>query len=206
MQSSVPSTTVERPDARVDRVLTERLLVRNTPLRLIALLLWAVFGLAYWDIAPWWMIAAPATLHVGTIFGFLGLARARRRDPDARTNEGWRRRYILYAGLTGVAYGGGGALLYSLPYSEPRILVAAQRLGRPLHRADLLAQSIQRTGEDVSLVTLGTERAKPGQLRLQDCQPLSEEAFVVTRAGRGDPLESAGGRLADARGLVMQLS
>jgi len=125
MPSSVPSPTIQRPDARVDRVLTERLLVRNTLLRLVALLLWAVFGLAYRGIAPWWMIAAPAALHVLTIIGFLYLGRAWRRDPDRHSNEGWRRLYILYASLTGVAYGGGGAMLFSLPYAEPRLLVAA---------------------------------------------------------------------------------
>jgi signal transduction histidine kinase/PAS domain-containing protein/DNA-binding NarL/FixJ family response regulator len=124
MQSSVPIPT-ERPDARVDRVLIERLLVRNTPIRLISLLLWAVFGLAYGGIAPWWMIAAPATLHACTILGLLWLARAWRRDPNARSIEAWRHLYILYAGLTGVAYGGGGALLFSVPYPEGRLLVAA---------------------------------------------------------------------------------
>jgi signal transduction histidine kinase/DNA-binding NarL/FixJ family response regulator len=125
MQSSVPTPTIERPDARVDRVLTERLLVRHTPLRLISPSLWVVFALAYGGLAPWWMIAAPAALHVGTILSLLWLAHAWRRDPNARSNESWRRLYILYSGLTGLAYGGGGLLLFSLPYAEPRLLVAA---------------------------------------------------------------------------------
>jgi signal transduction histidine kinase/DNA-binding NarL/FixJ family response regulator len=125
MQSSVPTFTVERPDARVDRVLTERLLVRNTPLRLISPSLWVVLGLAYGGHAPWWMLAGPAALHVGAILGLLWLAHAWRRDPNARSIESWRRLYILYTGATGLAYGGGGLLLFSLPYAEPRMLVAA---------------------------------------------------------------------------------
>ena len=125
MQSSVPILTPERPDARVDRVLTERLLVRHTPLRLISLSLWVVFALAYRGLAPWWMIAAPAALHVFAIVSLLWLAHAWRRDPDARSIESWRRLYILYTGATGLAYGGGGLMLFSLPYAEPRLLVAA---------------------------------------------------------------------------------
>ena len=124
MQYSVPILP-ERADARVDRVLTERLLVRHTPLRLISLALWVVFALAYRGLAPWWVIAAPAALHVCAILGLLWLAHSWRRDPNARSNESWRRFYILYAGLTGLAYGGGGLLLFSLPYAEPRLLVAA---------------------------------------------------------------------------------
>ncbi|HEY2873117.1 MAG TPA: PAS-domain containing protein, partial [Reyranella sp.] len=124
MQSSVPTFT-ERPDVRVDRVLTERLLVRHTPLRLISPSLWVVLALAYGGRAPWWMIAGPATLHVGAILGLLWLAHAWRRDPNARSIESWRRIYIIYTGLTGLAYGGGGLLLFSLPYAEPRLLVAA---------------------------------------------------------------------------------
>ena len=105
----------ERPDARVDRVLTERLLVRHTPLRLISLSLWVVFALAYRGLAPWWMIAAPAALHVCAILSLLWLAHAWRRDPNARSNESWRRLYILYAGLTGLAYGGGGLCCSACP-------------------------------------------------------------------------------------------
>ena len=124
MQSSVPILT-ERPDERVDRVLTERLLVRHTPLRLISPLLWVVLALAYRGLAPWWMIAGPAALHITAILSLLWLAHAWRRDPNARSIESWRRLYILYTGLTGLAYGGGGLLLFSLPYAEPRMLVAA---------------------------------------------------------------------------------
>ena len=94
MQSSVPTFT-ERPDARVDRVLTERLLVRHTPLRLISPSLWVVLALAYGGRAPWWMIAGPAAVHVGAILGLLWLAHAWRRDPNARSIESWRRLYIL---------------------------------------------------------------------------------------------------------------
>ena len=118
--------TTRQPDAdRVERVLTERLFTGHTTLRLLSLLLWVVFALAYGREAPWWMIAAPAALHVCTILGFIWLSHAYRANPDARSNEGWRRLYIMCAGLTGVAYGGGGALLFNLPFAEPRLLVAA---------------------------------------------------------------------------------
>src|SRR5690242_11676222 len=120
------SVTVPPPSAdRIARVLTARLLSGHTVLRLISLLLWLVFGLAYGGIAPWWMIAAPAALHLGSTLGFVSLSKAYARDPHAHSNEGWRWRYILFAGLTGIAYGGGGALLFSLPEPEPRLLVAA---------------------------------------------------------------------------------
>ena len=117
MPSTVSTLPIGPPDARVDRVLTERLLVRHTPLRLISPSLWVVFGLAYGGLAPWWMIAAPAALHVSAILSLLWLAHAWRRDPNARSIESWRRLYILYTGLTGLAYGGGGLLLFSLPYA-----------------------------------------------------------------------------------------
>ena len=123
VEASLP---VAPPDPeRVERVLTARLFGGHTALRLVSLTLWAVFGLAYWEIAPWWMIAAPAALHLLTVLGFIWLPDAYRRDPDARSNEGWRRLYILYAALSGVAYGGGGLLLFGLPYAGPRMLVAA---------------------------------------------------------------------------------
>src|SRR5688572_7814225 len=93
--------TIRQPDAeRVDRVLTERLFSGHTTLRLISLLLWVVFALAYGGHAPWWMIAAPAALHVCTILGFIWLSNAHREHPAARSNEGWRRLYILCAGVT----------------------------------------------------------------------------------------------------------
>ena len=71
----------------------------------------------------WWTIALPFAVHALATTAFLLLTRAYRRDPDARTPEAWRRRYIGCAALTGIAYGGGAALLVSLPPFEPRLVV-----------------------------------------------------------------------------------
>jgi signal transduction histidine kinase/CheY-like chemotaxis protein/HPt (histidine-containing phosphotransfer) domain-containing protein len=101
------------------------LLGGHTPLRLFSLTVWVVFGIAYWGLAPWWMIAAPATLHILAILGFVWLGWAYPRNPDARSNESWRWLYIACAAATGISYGGGGALLFHLPYAEPRVLIAA---------------------------------------------------------------------------------
>jgi signal transduction histidine kinase/DNA-binding NarL/FixJ family response regulator len=120
------SLTAPIPDPnRVERVLISRLLGGNTALRIFSLTLWVVFGIAYWGHAPLWMLAAPAVVHLLAILGFLWLPWSYRRNPDAWSNEGWRRLYILYAGLSGVAYGGAAVLLFSLPYAQPRMLVAA---------------------------------------------------------------------------------
>ena len=59
------------------------------------------------------------------IFGFVWLSWAYPRNPDARSNENWRWLYIGCAAMTGIAYGGGGALLFHLPYPDPRVLIAA---------------------------------------------------------------------------------
>src|SRR5262245_56724123 len=118
-------TTPPPDSARVERVLTERLMSGHTTLRLISLLLWLVFALAYGEHAPWWMIGLPAAVHFVAMAGFVWLSHAYARKPDAYSVEGWRRLYILCAGLTGLAYGGGGALLFNLPYDQPRLLVAA---------------------------------------------------------------------------------
>jgi signal transduction histidine kinase/DNA-binding NarL/FixJ family response regulator len=111
--------------ARVDRALTDRLMTSSGNLRFLALALWPLFGLAYRGNAPWWMLVSPFALHLLAVAGFVWLAHAYRREPEARPTETWRRLYILYAALTGIAYGIGGALLVSLPYGDPRLLVAA---------------------------------------------------------------------------------
>ncbi len=114
------------PDvARLERALTDRLMTSSSSLRFLALALWPIFGLAYGDNAPWWTLALPFSLHLLSITGFVWLARSYRREPQARPSETWRRLYILYASLTGLAYGTGGALLVSLPYGDPRLLVTA---------------------------------------------------------------------------------
>ena len=112
------------PDgSRVERVLTDRLLKSNNPLRVFSLGLWAVFGLIYWGIAPWWMIGVPFALHLAAVIGFGWVSYHYRADPEARSIEAWRLLYVCYAALSGFAYGGGGALLVQLPPIEPRMLV-----------------------------------------------------------------------------------
>ncbi len=124
--ASIDALGVPKPDsARVDRVLTDRLMTSNAVLRFFSLTLWLVFALAYWGVAPWWMIALPLGLHIVAMVGFTSVTRAYAANPDARSLEGWRRIYICCAALTGIAYGGGGALLASLPPVEPRLLVAS---------------------------------------------------------------------------------
>jgi signal transduction histidine kinase/DNA-binding NarL/FixJ family response regulator len=113
---------------RVERVLTDRLMRGNSTLRVFSLTLWLVLGLVYWNIAPWWMIAAPVALHLVAMAGFVRLTASYRARPAARSAESWRRLYIVCAGLTGVAYGGGGAMLVLLPAIEPRLLTTTALL------------------------------------------------------------------------------
>ena len=105
--------------------MTGQLMTQNVALRLMSPSLWLIFALAYWGVAPWWMIGAPAGLHVLALVNLLWLSRTWRLNPETHQSEGWRRRYILYTALTGIAYGGAGAMLVNLPPVEPRILVAA---------------------------------------------------------------------------------
>ena len=110
---------------RIERVMTDRLLVANTPLRIVSLGLWGILALMYGGHAPWWMIVGPLTLHASATVGFLLLSRQYRLDPQAYPIEGWRWRYIMLATVTGVAYGGGGALLVGMPYPVERAVVTA---------------------------------------------------------------------------------
>ena len=112
-----PREIRQRPDAargaRAHRPPDRR---SSHSLRLLALALWPCSASPIGGNAPWWMIAAPFALHLLSILGFLWLARAYRRDPNARSTETWRRLYILYAGLTGIAYGSAAAsLLFACP-------------------------------------------------------------------------------------------
>jgi signal transduction histidine kinase/CheY-like chemotaxis protein len=128
MATSAPPREIPavQPDpAKVERALTDRLMTSSGSLRFLALALWPLFWLAYGGTAPWWMLALPLALHGLSIVGFVWLAHAYARAPESRPIETWRRLYILYAGLTGLAYGGGGALLVTLPYSDPRLLITA---------------------------------------------------------------------------------
>jgi signal transduction histidine kinase/DNA-binding NarL/FixJ family response regulator len=110
---------------RIEQVMTDRLMVGNTTLRIFSLCLWGVFAAAYAGTAPWWMLAAPFVLHAVAAAGQIWLSLSYRAYAGARTSESWRRLYILFAGLTGIAYGGGGALLVSLPSVELRMFVTA---------------------------------------------------------------------------------
>lgn len=116
----------DQPDsAKIERALTDRLMTSSSGLRFMALAMWPMFGLAYAGHAPWWALGVPFAIHLLSVYGFIWLSIAYKRAPDARSTETWRRLYILYAALTGVSYGLGGAILVSLPYGEPRLLVAA---------------------------------------------------------------------------------
>ena len=122
---------IENPaieDQRVERVLTDRLMTGNFTLRVLALSLWAVFAIVYWGVAPWWMIAGPLALHVAAMAGFVVQTRAYRADPEAHPIKTWRRNYIVYAGLIGIAFGTGGAMLVMLPPVEQRLVITTSLL------------------------------------------------------------------------------
>ena len=75
--ATIDALGVPKPDsARVDRVLTDRLMTSNAVLRFFSLTLWLVFALAYWGVAPWWMIALPLGLHIMAMVGFTSVTRA----------------------------------------------------------------------------------------------------------------------------------
>ena len=113
---------------RVERVLTDRLMTGNVALRVLALALWLVFALIYWGLAPWWMIAGPLTVHLLAMAGFIRLSLGYRANPESQPIETWRVKYIVYASLTGISYGVGGALLVMLPPAEPRLVVTTALL------------------------------------------------------------------------------
>ncbi len=119
---------------RVERVLTDRLMTGNVTLRVMALTLWLVFAIIYWGIAPWWMIGGPLALHLLAMTGFILQSQAYRRRPLSRPIAVWRRNYILYAGLTGISYGTGGALLVMLPPAEPRLVITTACCSAPRWR------------------------------------------------------------------------
>jgi signal transduction histidine kinase/ActR/RegA family two-component response regulator len=122
------SEAPEDKTQRVERVLTDRLMTGNVTLRVMALGLWLVFAIIYWGIAPWWMIGGPLALHMLAMTGFILQSHAYRRLPLSRPIPVWRRNYILYAGLTGISYGTGGALLVMLPPAEPRLVITTALL------------------------------------------------------------------------------
>jgi signal transduction histidine kinase/FixJ family two-component response regulator/HPt (histidine-containing phosphotransfer) domain-containing protein len=126
--SDTATNAVQADPKRVERVMTDRLMTGNVALRLMSLLLWAVFALVYGRNAPLWMILVPFVIHAAAMAGFLGLGWAYKRNPQARSIEGWRLLYISCSTLTGISYGGGGALLVQLPFAQERVVVAAALL------------------------------------------------------------------------------
>ena len=109
----------------IERGLTDRLQHGTAPLRLLSLTMWPIYWMIYGGDVPWWMLAFPAALHVATTLGMIGMSRAYRRDPQARSIAEWRRLHFLLSLLLGVAYGSGGGLLVTLPPVEPRMAVIA---------------------------------------------------------------------------------
>ena len=132
MTLSVPlsdAPPILSPDPlRLERTLADRLMAGGNTLRLLSLAIWVIFATAYGSAAPWWAIVAPAGFHALALAGLLWTMHAYRTNPGQRSPEAWRRLYIAMAGLTGVAYGGGGALLVNLPPIEPRLLVTTTLL------------------------------------------------------------------------------
>ena len=108
--------------------------VRHTPLRLFSLT--ALGGVRHRLLGPRPLVddrrAGRAACRSRSAASS-GSRLAYRRDPNARSNETWRRLYILYAGLTGIAYGGGGALLFQSALC--RAAAADRRLRWPLTAA-----------------------------------------------------------------------
>ena len=109
----------------VDKELTKRLLVDTTPNRILALALLPLMAAFYGGQASPLSLAAPFALQFISAVGMILLTRAYARRPEAHSSEGWRRRYITFAGLIGLAFGWGAATLIVLPQLDARIAVCA---------------------------------------------------------------------------------
>ena len=109
----------------IDRELTRRLLGNAAPNRLLALTLFPLLGSFYGGDAPWLALVPPYVVHAVTVYLFIALSRAYAKAPDALPPEGWRRRYIALASLTGVVFGVVSALLVVQPPAEQRLAVCA---------------------------------------------------------------------------------
>jgi len=108
---------------RVERILTDRLMTANIPARVLSLLIWPVFAIAYGDAAAWWMIVVPAVWHALGVAAFLWLARAYQRDPERHTPDEWRHQHRIYAAFAAAAIGVGCAVLVALPPLPARLIV-----------------------------------------------------------------------------------
>ena len=104
----------------IDRELARRLLAGSTPNRLLSLTLFPLFGFFYGDATPWFSLAAPFALHCLCVAGFILESRAHARSPDARSPESWRRRYVVLASLTGLAFGSTGGRTTRRAAVEPK--------------------------------------------------------------------------------------
>jgi signal transduction histidine kinase/ActR/RegA family two-component response regulator len=124
--TTLVSTPESRPpdDDRIERAMTDALMTGNN-LRLLALAIWGLFWMACGDSAPWWAFAVPAALHISSMMAFIRLERIYRRAPDTYETEGWRWRYIVLAGVTGLSYGLAGLLLVIHSATAPGIFVAS---------------------------------------------------------------------------------
>ena len=71
------------------------------------------------------MIVVPGLIHAVAAGGFIAPSDIYQRAPNRHSILGWHIRYMIMAALTGVSYGGGGALLVNLPDAEPRLVVCA---------------------------------------------------------------------------------
>ena len=109
----------------IDRELTRRLLGNAAPNRLLALTLFPLLGSFYGSDAPWRALVVPYLVHALTVFLFIALSHAYAQKPDALTSEGWRRRYIALATLTGITFGVVSLILVVQPFPEQRLAVCA---------------------------------------------------------------------------------
>jgi PAS domain S-box-containing protein len=121
MVSDSLSAAQQREQA-IERGLADRLFRSSAPLRIFSLVMWPIYWAIYGGAAPLWMIVVPAALHVASTVAAIGLARAYRTNPAARSIPEWLRLHYIVSALIGVAYGGAG-LLVTLPQSEARLVV-----------------------------------------------------------------------------------
>ncbi len=109
----------------IDKELTKRLLSNAAPNRILALALLPLMAAFYGGEASPLSLVPPFLLQLASATNLILLSRAYARQPDKHSSEGWRRRYIVFAGLTGLAFGWGTATLIVLPQLDARIAICA---------------------------------------------------------------------------------